>query len=180
MRLSCLLACLALAAWPLSARAEHARVDLKLIHLDHPDSGAEGEAVTAHADQEPPAGGRNERPLAKVKAGEPLALQFFLTNTYPHGVKRDVTVRYYVVREEKRGQKRVPHLRAGTVTAGQFKMNFKPGCRVGSRVTFRIKEPGVYLLRVETLNTESDHEHFSAIDVEVGKAPEPGGPAASR
>ena len=41
-------------------------------------------------------------------------------------------------------------------------------------------EAGVYLLRVETLNTDSDHEHFSAIDVEVGKAPEPGGRAASR
>ena len=122
-------------------------------------------------DREPPAGGRNERPLAKVKAGEPLALQFFLTNTYPHGVKKDVTVRYYVVREGKRGQKGVPGLKQGTVTEGQFKMNFKPGCRVGSRVAFRVKEPGFYLLRVETLNTDSDHEHFSAIDVEVTKAP---------
>ena len=79
--------------------------------------------------------------------------------------------RYYVVREEKRGQKGVPDLTQGTVTEGQFKMNFKPGCRVGSRVAFRIKEPGVYLLRIETLNTDSDHEHFSAIDVRVGKAP---------
>ncbi len=170
MRLSCLLACLALVTGPLSARAEHARIDLKLIHLD-PSSGAEGETVSATADQEPPAGGRNERPLAKVKAGEPLALQFFLTNTYPHGVKKDVTVRYYLVREEKRGQKRVPDLKKGTVTDGQFKMNFKPNCRVGSRVTFRIEEPGLYLLRVETLNTDSDHEHFSAIDVQVDKAP---------
>jgi hypothetical protein len=170
MRLSCLLACVALVAWPLSAHAEHARIDLKLIHLD-PESGAEGEAVSASADREPPAGGRNERPLARVKAGEPLALQFFLTNTYPHGVKKGVTVRYCVVREEKRGQKEVPDLKKGTVTDGQFTMNFKPGCRVGSRVTFRIKEVGIYLLRVETLNSDSDHEHFSAIDVRVEKAP---------
>lgn len=170
MRLSCLLACLALIAWPLSARAEHARIELKLIHLDAA-SGAEGDAVTAQADTEPPAGGINKRPLAKVKAGEPLALQFFLTNTYPHGVKKNVTVRYYVVREQKLGQKRVPDLKAGAVTEGRFTMNFKPGCKVGSRVAFHIKEPGIYLLRVETLNTDSDHEHFSAIDVEVGKAP---------
>jgi hypothetical protein len=170
MRLSCLLAGLALAAWPLAARAEHARIELKLISLD-PVSGAEGEAMTANADREPPAGGYNPRPLAKVKAGAPLALQFFLTNTYPHGVKKDVTVRYFVVREDKRGQKKVPDLTAGTVTDGRFLMNFKPGCRVGSRVSFRIKEPGTYLLRVETLNTDSDHEHFSAIDVQVDKAP---------
>src|SRR4051812_4104860 len=170
MKLTYLMACLALAAWPLSSRAEHAEIDLKLIHLD-PVRGVERETVTATADQEPPAGGRHERPLATVRAGEPLAQEFFLTNTYPHGVKKDVTVRYYVVREEKRGQKTVPDLSKGTVTEGQFKMNFKPGCRVGARVRFHIKEPGIYLLRVETLNTDSDHEHFSAIDVQVDPAP---------
>ena len=71
----------------------------------------------------------------------------------------------------ERGQKGVPDLRQGTVTEGQFKMNFKPGCRVGCRVAFRIKEAGLYLLRVETLNTDSDHEHFAAIDVQADKAP---------
>ena len=55
MRLWYLAVCLlALAAWPLAARAEHARIDLKVIHLD-PDSGAEGEdAAAAISDQEPP------------------------------------------------------------------------------------------------------------------------------
>jgi hypothetical protein len=162
MKLSCLVACVLLIAGSLSARAEHARIDLKLIRLDSKDAPTE-----AQADQEPPLGGRNERPLVKVKAGEPLALEFFLTNTYPHGAKKNVTVRYYVVREEKRGQKRVPNLKDGTITDGRVTMNFKPFCRVGSRVTFRIEEAGMYLLRVETLNTDSDHEHFSAIDVEV-------------
>jgi hypothetical protein len=169
MRPSCLLACLALVAWPLSTRAEHAQIDLTLIRLA-PGGGAEEEVATANADQEPPAGGRNPRPLGKVKVGEALALQSFLTNTYPHGVKRDVTVRYYVVREEKRGQKGVPDPQGGVVTGGEFKMNFKPGCRVGARVTFRIREPGVYLLRIETLNTGSDHEHFAAIDVQAERA----------
>jgi hypothetical protein len=73
---------------------------------------------------------------------EELALQFILTYTYPHGVKKDVTVRYVVVRQQKRGQKTVPDLKEGVVTRGEFKMNFKPACRVGARVTFRIKEPG--------------------------------------
>ena len=170
MRLSCLVACLALTAWPLSARAEHARIDLNLIHFD-PDTGADGDSVTANADQEPPAGGYNERPVAKVKAGEPLALQFVLTNNYPHGVKKDVVVRYYVVREDKPGQKNVPDLKKGTVTEGRFQMDFKPKCRVGARMAFAIQEAGVYLLRVETLNTDSDHEHFAAIDVQVEQAP---------
>ena len=169
-RLPCLVACLALAAWPLSARAEHARIDLELIHLD-PDTGADGDAVSAAADQEPPLGGYNERPLAKVKASEPLVLQFLLTGTYPHGIKKDVIVRYYVVREDKPGQKSVPDVKKGTVTDGRFKLNLKPGGRVGSRVLFGVKDPGTYLLRVETVNTDSDHEHFSAIDVQVEEAP---------
>jgi len=167
--LSCLLACLALTAWSPAARAEHARIDLRVIHLD-PETGTEGEAVSAQVDVDPPEGGRNKRPLARVKAGEPLALQFFLTNTYPHGVKKDVAVRYFLVREDKAGQKKVPALGKGTVIEGQFKLNFKPQCRVGSRVACHIDEPGVYLLRVETVNTDSDHEHFSAIDVQVDKA----------
>ena len=167
---SCLAACLVVAALPLAAHAEHARIDLTVSRVDA-DGAVVGDAVSASADQEPPAGGYNERPVAKFKAGEPLALQFVLTNTYPHGVKKDVTVRYYVVREEKPGQKSVPDLKKGTLTEGQFTMNFKPKCRVGSRVLFSIKDVGVYLLRVETLNTDSDHEHFAAIDVQVEGTP---------
>jgi hypothetical protein len=58
MRLPCLVACLVLAAGPLAARAEHARIDLRVIHFD-PTTGADGDAVSAAADTEPPAGGRN-------------------------------------------------------------------------------------------------------------------------
>jgi hypothetical protein len=145
--------------------AEHANIDLRLLRPD-PETGLSKEEATARADQEPPKGGVNPRPVFVAKAGEPLVLQFFLTNTYPHGDIKDVTVRYYVVREEKVGQKDLPPL-AEPVVEGQFTMNFKPKCRVGSRVAFTIKKPGTYLLRVDTLNTDSDHEHFSAIDVQV-------------
>jgi hypothetical protein len=161
-----LLVLAALALLPLAARAEHATIDLRLIRTDAA-TGQEVEETTAHADQEPPAGGVNPRPVAKVKAGEPLVLQWVLTNTYPHGDLKDVVVHYYVVREDKAGQKMLPNLAQGTVIEGRFKMNFKPKCRVGSRIAFTIKEAGVYLLRVDTANTNSDHEHFSAIDVQV-------------
>ena len=169
MRLTYLAAIVALAALTSTARAEHARIELKVIHVS-PQSGADEELATSSMDTDPPEGGRNPRPVAKVKAGEPLVLQFFFTNTYPHGVKKNVGVRYYVVREDKLGQKSVPPLKK-TVVDGQFKMTFKPGCRVGTRVAFHIDEPGAYLLRVESVNTDSDHEHFSAIDLQVEKAP---------
>ena len=168
-RLSYLAACLALAALPFSARAEHARIDLKLIRID-PNSGADGDSVSAAADQEPPPGGFNERPLLKVKTGEPLALQFVLTNTYPHGVIKDATVRYYVAPEDKPGRKGKADLKSGAVTDGQFTLNWKPKCRIGAGA-FPLKNQVSMCCAFETLNTASDHEHFAAIDVQVEKAP---------
>ncbi len=53
------------------------------------------------------------------------------------------------------------------ITQGFVTMNFKPRCKVGVRMPFRISRPGVYLVHVESLKTQSDHEHFSAIDLKV-------------
>ncbi len=48
---------------------------------------------------------------------------------------------------------------------------FKPGAKSDQKNTLKINEPGVYLVRVETRQTNSDHEHFSTIDlvIEGGK-----------
>jgi hypothetical protein len=46
-------------------------------------------------------------------------------------------------------------------------MDFKPGAKAGQRHTVRIDAPGVYLIRVESGKTQSDHEHFAAIDLVV-------------
>ncbi len=90
-----------------------------------------------------------------------------LTNNYPHGDKKNVSVRFFIVHQGKPRQKTVPDHEAGVVAAGRFNMNFKPNCRVGARVAFILKEAGFYLVRVETANTDSDHEHFSAIDLQA-------------
>jgi hypothetical protein len=147
-------------------RAEHAIIDLLVLRID-PATDVPTEEGGSSADREPPLGGLHPRPLVHVKANDPLALQFVLTNAYPHGEKKNVTVRYFVVREEKAGQKALPDLTKNVVTQGRFTLNFKPKCRVGGRVRFALKQRGLYLLRVETLNTDSDHEHFSAIDIQA-------------
>jgi hypothetical protein len=165
IRLS-LAALFALALGPGSVRAEHARIELKVVRLDAGTGRVLGEARAA-ADTDPPAGGLTPRPLLKVKAGEPLVLQFFFTNTYPHGVRKDVVVHYFVVREQKPRQKELPDLRRGVVTEGKFTLDFKPQGRVGARLAFTVRTPGVYLVRVHSVNTQSDHEHFSALDLKV-------------
>lgn len=149
------------------AQGEHASVSLRILRID-PASGDMKEQVESRVDQEPPSGGVVPRPLFKAKAGEPLAFQFFFTNTYPHGVLKEATIRYFVVRQAELKQKKCPELTdENTVVQGSFVLNLKPKGRVGARVAFTIREPGVYLLRVDSLNTQSDHEHFSAIDVLV-------------
>jgi hypothetical protein len=150
---------------PLLARAEHARIDLQISQLD--PSRGEIKLANASVDQDPPPGGRQARPVAKVKAREPLVLQFMFDNLYPHKVIKDARVHYFVVPVDKIGQKTLPELSQNVVTEGKFTLNFKPNGRVGARVSFTISKPGIYLLRVQSENTDSDHEHFSAIDVQV-------------
>jgi hypothetical protein len=159
-------ALLVLACGASTIRAEHADIDLRLFHYD-PVTGTIKAQASSTADTDPPLGGVKPRPLVKVKANEPLALQFIFINTYPHNEIKDVTVHYFVVQEEKAGQKRVPALDKGVVTEGHYKLNFKPKTKVGARVAFTITKPGFYLLRLQTENTKSDHEHFSAIDIQV-------------
>jgi len=153
---------LAISIWAITvqaARAEHAKIDLTV-------SGPDGQAE-ASTDEEPPVGGLYPRHVLTVKAGDPLVLRFLLTDEYPHGVLQDVTVRYFVVGIGAIGQKETPNLQKNVVTQGHAVMNMKPKSSVGAMVRFRVDTPGIYLMRVDTLNTQRDHEHFSAIDLEV-------------
>ncbi len=153
-------------------RAEHARIDLRVI-------GSGGKEASATSDTDPPAGGRNTPPVLKVKANQPLVLQFFFTNTDPHHDIDQVQIRYYIVRVEKLGRKPAatfadstgrdkdsqPFVEPGVVSRGQFILDFKPETKVGTRLKFQIPAPGIYSVRVGSVGTQSDHEHFSAIDL---------------
>lgn len=141
--------------------AEHAKIVL--------DVATAVEKQTAFVDQTPPESGKNPRPVLKAKAGEPIRIQWVLTNVYPHKTLENVVVHFFVARQKKVGQKDLPELGADVVVETAFDMDFKPGAKAGARSTVRIDAPGVYLVRIETRQTQSDHEHFSAIDLVVEK-----------
>ena len=141
------------------ARTEH--FDIKLVA-----TGPDGTSQQAFADQTPPIGGLNSRPVLRVRKGDTIAFQFVMTNVYAHGYARDAGVRFYMVREDGLGQKIVPPLENVTVE-GSFKFNLKPKARIGAKERVVMSEPGAYLLRVESSHTQRDHEHFAAIDLEV-------------
>jgi hypothetical protein len=150
-----------LATSPVSAFFEHAKITL--------DVTTKGETTTAYVDQTPPDHGKNPRPVVKVKAGDPIKINWMLTNVYPHKTLENVVVHFYVAREEKVGQKPTPDLgvEANVVMESAFEMDFKPGAKAGVRNTLKIDKPGVYLIRVESKQTQTDHEHFAAIDLVV-------------
>jgi hypothetical protein len=139
--------------------AEHAKINLEV--------SAPGGHVSASVDQTPPAWGKNPRPVLKAKVNDPIRINFTLTNVYPHKKLENVVVHFFVAPETKAGQRELPVLNEDVFTETAFEMDFKPGGKVGQRSTMRIDKPGAYLVRVETRNTQSDHEHFAAIDLVI-------------
>jgi hypothetical protein len=142
-----------------SARAEHAKINLDVV--------APNGQQSAFVDQTPPAAGKNPRPVLKAKAGDPIKVNWTLTNVYPHKTLENVVVHFFIAREAKVGTKEMPDMTGDVVLESAFEMDFKPGAKAGQRSTLRIDHPGVYLIRVETRQTKSDHEHFSAIDLVI-------------
>lgn len=139
--------------------AEHAKVTLDV------ESG--GKKETAFVDQTPPDVGKNPRPVLKAKAGEMIKIQWTLTNVYPNKTLDDVLVHSYVVKQTKVGQKELPVVGEDVEMETAYRMDFKPGGKSGARCKIKIDKPGVYLVRVETRDTQSDHEHFAAIDLVI-------------
>lgn len=145
---------------PASARAEHAKITLDVV--------SPGGQQTAFVDQTPPPSGKNPRPVLKAKAGEAIRVNWLLTNVYPHKTLENVVVHVFIAREEKAGQKDLPDLTGDDVVLeSAFEIDLKPGAKVGQKNTLRIDKPGAYLIRVETRQTKSDHEHFSAVDLVI-------------
>jgi len=144
------------------ARAEHAKINLEVA--------TPRESVSAFVDQTPPEWGKNPRPVLKAKVNERIRIEYLLTNVYPHKTLENVVVHFYIAHQKKVGQKELPDLKGDVVIETAFDMDFKPGGKAKQRSTLKIDTPGVYLIRVETRNTQSDHEHFAAIDLVVGDA----------
>jgi hypothetical protein len=147
------------------AFAEHAKINL--------DVSVAGAKETAFVDQTPPESGKNPRPVIRAKVGDPIRVQWVFENVYPHKTLANVVVHFFIAKEQKVGQKELPDLRGDVVLETAFDMDFKPGTKAGARSALTINSPGVYLIRVETKGTQSDHEHFAAMDLVVEGAAKP-------
>src|SRR5436305_14913116 len=127
--------------------------------------GTQSEARVA-ADRSPPPEGTRTRPVVRLKAGQPLQVRWFVKNA-GSALLHDLVVHFFVAREERAGQKTVPDPRRGTVAENAFAIELAPGASTHGSLQLPISEAGFYLVRIESLNSEHDHEHSAAIDVEV-------------
>ena len=144
---------------PSAIVTEHSKIELTVIS----ETGTERAIV----DQTPPPHGKNPRPVVEVRAGEPIRLSYMMTNVYPHETLKDVVVHFYVAPIDRVGQPELPTIGDDVVLETAFDLDLRPGAHAGGRATLRIDAPGIYLVRVETRNTGSDHEHFAALDLRV-------------
>ena len=142
------------------ARAEHAVITLEVVT----PAGQE----TAFSDQAAPDGtGHNPRPVLHARPGDRLQIRWFLTNAYPHKTLEGLVVHAFVAPQEKVGQQTTPTPGEDAPLETAFDLDLKPGRKVGGRHTLTLQKPGAYLVRIETLQTQSDHEHFAAIDLVI-------------
>ena len=126
-------------------------------------------------DTTPPVGGVNPRPVVGAKVGDRVQIDWLMRSVYPHGTFKNAGVHLYVAREGAAGQKSVPDLKsmpvakAGKWLDSRLVMDFLPDHAARGSVQLTARAPGVYLVRIESENTEQmqGHEHFSAIDLRV-------------
>jgi hypothetical protein len=146
---------------PMGTRAEHFDITLEVKTA----------LEEAHAswDTEPPIGGVNPRPVAHAQVGETIQIEWVMRSEYPHGVMKQVTVHFFVVPEEAIAQKAVPEAKVPRLAESEFVIDYRPDYAAKGSVLLHIERPGLYLVRLESENTlkEHNHEHFSAIDLEV-------------
>ena len=143
------------------ARAEH--FDISLAVTTPQGSGQ------ASWDTSPPEMGVNPRPVVSGRAGEDVKVEWSMRSAYPHGIMRGVRVHFYVVRVTAAAQKRLPPATAEHLVDTAFTMDYLPDYAAKGALHFKIAAPGVYLVRLQSEETEKahGHEHFSAVDLNI-------------
>lgn len=168
--------CLALggaALWPRPADAEHFDILLRVEANGDGTSGKDNKQNSvgeAFMDTTPPLGGVNKRPVVKAQAGQPVRVTWRLKSNFPHGTMKAVTIHFFVVKEAEIGQKPVPDPAGeGGILESSSVMDFAPKSTMSGAARFKAPAKGNYLIRVQSEDTheDHDHEHFSAIDLQV-------------
>ncbi len=131
---------------------------------------SEGREIhTKRTDESPGRGRKESRPVAEIEHDKTVVLSWHAESKDKSESYEDVLMHFFVVEEKKIGQAEVPKLSTGVVYEGALTMDFRPRDATDWRATFKVPDPGTYLVRVETIGmaAKHGHEHFAAIDLVV-------------
>lgn len=124
---------------------------------------------TAHAETAGPDSKPKARGILEVKAGDRITVRWTLRNADPRITVENVTVHFFAVKEAKVGQQTLPSL-ARTVAESALTMDFRPRDATEGEVSFTIRQPGAYLVRLQALKSVDRPDvpsSFAALDLVV-------------
>jgi hypothetical protein len=116
-----------------------------------------------------PAAPNAARPVLAAKANTRLQIRWSLVNQNKTKNIPDVTVHFFVDRENAIGQRDVPTPGADAVYESALTMDFAGHAKSSADFVIEVPPAGNYLLRLETIGAAKSHghEHFAAIDLKV-------------
>lgn len=106
------------------------------------------------------------RAVLKVAANTPIIVKWTARNLGKATVK-DALVHFFVVKQEKLDQQEVPKLTKNVVVESALTMDFKTQDKTEGEITFTVRNPGCYLLRLEIKGAAVKGEPFAALDIVV-------------
>lgn len=109
------------------------------------------------------------RPLVELGRNERAVLSWRARNASSSQKFEDVLMHFFVVEESRTGQREVPKLNKGVVYEGALTMDFRPQSKADWQMSLTIPEPGIYLVRVETIGLaqKDGRERFADMDLVV-------------
>jgi len=138
------------------ARGEDFAIELKVATGEANQMAHESKAAAERA---------KARPQLEAKAGAPLRATWQLRCSRAAEPITDVTVHFFVVREAKVGQRALPKLDFTVAAESALTMDFQTGDRAEGDLSFRLEQPGAYLVRLEALDSKGEPLAFAALDV---------------
>jgi hypothetical protein len=130
-----------------------------------------GREVKSERTEESPSTTRTkvvDRPVVEIDRNKPVVFTWQASNGSSRKFE-DVLMHFFVVEESHTGQREVPKLNKGVVYEGALTMDFKPQAKTDWQLNLKIPEPGIYLVRVETIGLaqQDGRERFAALDLVV-------------
>jgi hypothetical protein len=147
-----------------TVRADDGPFTLELsARADSQQQTARGQSASGSAATSP------ARPVLAARASSKLQIRWSIVNQNRTGNLQNVTVHFFLDRENTIGQRDVPQPGAGVVYESALTMDFAARAKSSADFVIEVPPAGNYLLRLETIGAamSNGHEDFAAIDLKV-------------